>query len=166
MVPAAVMGLDIAQLLERAEEMVEGLFPSVPVEENPGVMLGYDSRVFAKHGRDKGDGCILARCGLLRRLAPNNSGRIDRQEGKGIIPVDCETVGYPTVYGTTELFVYIRLETARRKSRHCRQPASGQGIRSSRIAVNDLYDLGQNFSVGNLPRQWQNDPGSQSVRPA
>lgn len=146
MVPAAVMGLDIAQLLERAEEMVEACFPSVPVEENPGVMLGTILGVFAKHGRDKVT--IVSSPGVasfgawLEQLLAESTGK----EGKGIIPVDCETVGYPTVYGTDRVFVYIRLETAPEKNQDIavnRLERAGHPI--IRIAVNDLYDLGQEF---------------------
>src|SRR6266446_4778167 len=40
MVPAAIMGLDVARFLERAEEMAEACAASVPVEKNPGAVLG------------------------------------------------------------------------------------------------------------------------------
>src|SRR5258708_1460676 len=39
-VPAAVMGLDIAKFLDRTEQMVEACAPSVPLEQNPAVALG------------------------------------------------------------------------------------------------------------------------------
>src|SRR4029077_19529261 len=40
LVPAAAMGVDVAQLLDRTEAMVCACMPSVPVEENPAVVLG------------------------------------------------------------------------------------------------------------------------------
>ena len=40
MVPAAVMGLDVEQLLDEAERMQHGLRPGVPAAENPGLVLG------------------------------------------------------------------------------------------------------------------------------
>ena len=40
LVPAAIMGVDVAKFLDRTEEMVCACMPSVPVEENPGVVLG------------------------------------------------------------------------------------------------------------------------------
>jgi transaldolase/glucose-6-phosphate isomerase len=40
LVPAAVMGVDVAKLLDRTEEMVWACMPSVPVTENPAVVLG------------------------------------------------------------------------------------------------------------------------------
>src|SRR6266567_6485074 len=40
MVPGAAMGLDIPKFLDRTEEMVQACVASVPVEQNPGVVLG------------------------------------------------------------------------------------------------------------------------------
>ena len=44
LVPAAIMGVDVPKFLDRAEEMVQACMPSVPVEENPGVVLGLHPR--------------------------------------------------------------------------------------------------------------------------
>ena len=40
LVPAAIMGVDVVKFLDRTEEMVCACMPSVPVTENPGVLLG------------------------------------------------------------------------------------------------------------------------------
>ena len=54
LVPAAAMGVDVAKFLDRTEAMVCACMPSVPVEENPGVVLGCILGVAAKRfGRDK-----------------------------------------------------------------------------------------------------------------
>ena len=53
MVPAAVMGLDTKKFLDRAEEMVDACGAAVPVDENPGAMLGIILGTAAKQGRDK-----------------------------------------------------------------------------------------------------------------
>src|SRR6185437_9754373 len=52
-VPGAAMGLDIAKFLDRAEEMVKACGAAVPVESNPGVMLGLILGCAARSGRDK-----------------------------------------------------------------------------------------------------------------
>lgn len=146
MVPAAVMGLDIAQFLESAEEMVEACFPSVPVEENPGLVLGTILGVYANHGRDKVT--IIASPGLasfgawLEQLLAESTGK----EGKGIIPVDREAVGPPEVYGSDRLFVYIRLQAAPETSQDEAVDwleRAGQPV--IRLTVAELYDLGQEF---------------------
>ena len=53
MAPAAVQGIDVARLLERAAEMVMACGADVPAERNPGVKLGVILGVLAAHGRDK-----------------------------------------------------------------------------------------------------------------
>src|SRR5262249_57241425 len=40
LVPAAIMGVDVAKFLDRTEEIVWACMPSVPVADNPGVVLG------------------------------------------------------------------------------------------------------------------------------
>src|SRR5439155_24205894 len=52
-IPAAVMGLDVGKFLDRTEEMVQACAPSVPVEENSGVILGIVLGEAAQAGHDK-----------------------------------------------------------------------------------------------------------------
>src|SRR6266850_2784606 len=53
MVPAAIMGLDVARLLGQAEQMAHSCAASVPVAENPGLMLGVLMGVAARQGHTK-----------------------------------------------------------------------------------------------------------------
>lgn len=109
MAPAAVMGLDVAQMLERAKAMARACGPRAPVEENLGLVLGTILGLSANSGRDKVT--IIASPGLaafgawLEQLLAESTGK----DGLGMIPVDRETVGPPDVYGADRLFVYIRL---------------------------------------------------------
>ncbi len=146
MVPAAVMGLDVRRLLDRAEEMVHSCASCVPPEDNPGVVLGTILGILARDGRDKMT--LVVSPGIrdlgawLEQLLAESTGK----EGRGIIPVDREEVGPPEAYGADRLFVYVRLETA---------PDQGQdaavrrleeaGLPVVRIGVADPYDLGQEF---------------------
>ena len=75
-VPAAVMGLDVAKFLDRTEEMVEACAACVPVEKNPGVMLGIVLGAAAKAGRDK----ITHHC----VACDFRSGRVARTVDRGI----------------------------------------------------------------------------------
>src|SRR5207302_1313406 len=112
MVPAAIMGLDVARFLERAEEMAEACAASVPVEKNPGAVLGVTLGVLATHGRDKVTLIVspaIYDLGAWREpLLAESTGK----EGKGLIPVDREPLGPPEVYGADRLFVYLRLASA------------------------------------------------------
>jgi transaldolase/glucose-6-phosphate isomerase len=93
MVPAAVMGLDTQKFLDRTEEMAHACKSCVPVEDNPGVMLGIILGTLATSGRDKIT--ILASPGIsdlgawLEQLLAESTGK----EGHGIIPVDREKLG-------------------------------------------------------------------------
>ena len=146
MVPAAVMGLDVSRLLERAEEMAEACAASVPVEKNPGVVLGVTLGVLATHGRDKVTLIVspaLYDLGAwLEQLLAESTGK----EGKGLIPVDREPLGPPEVYGADRLFVYLRLASAPDEHQDPAVEAlEGAGHPVVRITLNDLYDLGAEF---------------------
>ena len=146
MVSAAVMGLDVSRLLERAEEMAEACAASVPVEKNPGVVLGVTLGVLATHGRDKVTLIVspaLYDLGAwLEQLLAESTGK----EGKGLIPVDREPLGPPEVYGADRLFVYLRLASAPDEHQDPAVEAlEGAGHPVVRITLNDLYDLGAEF---------------------
>jgi transaldolase / glucose-6-phosphate isomerase len=147
LVPAAIMGVDVAKFLDRTDEMVCACMPSVPVEENPGVVLGTILGIAAKQfGCDKLT--IIASPGIydlgawLEQLVAESTGK----EGKGVIPVDREAVGKPEVYGRDRLFVYLQLRSAP----DAVQDQSVEALERAghpvvTIALNDPYDLGEEF---------------------
>jgi transaldolase / glucose-6-phosphate isomerase len=146
MVPAAVMGLDTQKFLDRTEEMAHACKSCVPVDDNPGVILGIILGTLATNGRDKAT--IVASPGIsdlgawLEQLLAESTGK----EGHGIIPVDREQLGPPTVYGEDRVFAYLRLESAPDRTQDERVAALEQaGHPVVRIAVGDIYDLGQEF---------------------
>jgi transaldolase/glucose-6-phosphate isomerase len=112
LVPAAAMGIDVAELLDRTEAMVNACMPSVPVEDNPGVVLGTILGVAAKQfRRDKVT--IIASPGIaslgawLEQLIAESTGK----ESKGIIPIDREAPSAPDAYSADRVFVFLRLTT-------------------------------------------------------
>ena len=146
MVPGAAMGLDVDKFLQRTREMVKASQPIVPVAENPGVALGIILGTAARAGRDKVT--IIASRGIytlgawLEQLLAESTGK----QGKGIIPVDRESLGAPDVYGADRVFAYLRLESAPDADQDAKVDAiekSGQPV--VRIKVFDTYDLGQEF---------------------
>jgi transaldolase / glucose-6-phosphate isomerase len=146
MIPAAVIGLDVKKFLDRTEEMVEACASCVPVEENPGVVLGLILGSAAKAGRDKVT--IVASPGIfdlgawLEQLLAESTGK----QGKGIIPVDREALGAPDVYGKDRVFAYLRLESAPDSAQDAKVAALEKaGHPVIRITVVDSYDLGQEF---------------------
>ncbi|RFD19423.1 bifunctional transaldolase/phosoglucose isomerase [Komagataeibacter melaceti] len=110
LVPAAVAGLPLKLLLESALRGEKSCAASVPPAQNPGVVLGSVLGVAARDfGRDKVT--IIASPGIydmgawLEQLLAESTGK----DGKGLIPIDDETIGKPDVYGKDRVFAYLRL---------------------------------------------------------
>jgi transaldolase / glucose-6-phosphate isomerase len=146
MVPAAVIGIDVAKFLDRADEMVHSCASSVPPETNPGVILGAVMGTLAKEGRDKvtivASPAIYDLGAWLEQLLAESTGK----EGKGLIPVDQEPLAAPEFYGKDRLFAYCRLESKPDKAQDAAVDALEKaGHPVVRIAVKDIYDLGQEF---------------------
>ncbi len=146
MVPAAIIGLDVARFLDRTEEMVQACAACVPAEQNPGVVLGAILGTLGASGRDKVT--LVTSPGIsdlgawLEQLVAESTGK----QGKALIPVDGERLGSPEVYGDDRIFIYLRLESAPDKSQDAdvaRLEQAGQAV--VRIPVADTYDLGQEF---------------------
>lgn len=110
-VPAAVMGMDLSQLLESAQAMVKSCSPGISAHSNPGLVLGSILGICAKEGRDKVTvipSAKIASFGTwLEQLIAESTGK----QGLGIIPIDGETVGTTQNYGDDRVFVYLRLST-------------------------------------------------------
>lgn len=146
MVPAAAMGIDVAKFLDLAEEMVHSCAPSVPAENNTGVVLGTILGVLANQGRDKvtlvtspGIGDLGA---WLEQLLAESTGK----QGKGIIPVDLEPLAAPELYGGDRLFVYLRLSAAPDPAQDAAVEKLKQaGQPTVCIKVTDRYHIGQEF---------------------
>jgi transaldolase/glucose-6-phosphate isomerase len=146
LVPAAILGLDLKRFLDRTEEMVLACGPTVPVDQNPGAVLGAVLGTLGKSGRDKVT--IIASPGIsdlgawLEQLLAESTGK----QGKGLIPVDREKPGSPQVYGNDRIFAYLRLQTAPDSEQDSQVEAlanAGQPV--VRIDVANTYDLGQEF---------------------
>ncbi|MEM7591488.1 MAG: bifunctional transaldolase/phosoglucose isomerase [Cyanobacteria bacterium P01_A01_bin.83] len=146
MVPGAAMGVDMPKFLDITEEMVHSCAPSVPAEDNPGVVLGTILGVLANEGRDKitlvtspGIGDMGA---WLEQLLAESTGK----QGRGLIPVDLEPLGEPEVYGNDRLFVYLRLTPTPDPMQDAAMEKLAQaGHPTVCIAVKDRYHIGQEF---------------------
>ena len=147
LVPAAIMGVDIAKFLDRTEAMVCACMPSVPVNENPGVVLGSILGVAASQcGRDKltiiASPQIASVGAWLAQLVAESTGK----DGKGIIPVDREALAAPDGYGADRLFVYLKLLSSPDSAQDAAIDALEQaGHPVVRISLDDAYDLGEEF---------------------
>ena len=146
MVPAAVMGIDTKKFLGKAAEMVRACGAEVALEQNPGATLGVILGTAAKAGRDKVS--IITSPGIadlgawLEQLLAESTGK----NGKGIIPVDRESLAAPDVYGNDRVFVYVRLESAPDAGQDAQVAALEKaGHPVVRISMPDTYALGAEF---------------------
>ncbi len=146
LVPAALAGVDIRILLDRARAMTETCGPTVAVTQNPGLRLGAVLGELGSHGRDKLT--FYASAGFspfpdwVEQLVAESTGKI----GRGIVPVVGEPWLPPENYGTDRAFVTIDDRTPpdpALAAHAARLEAAGHPI--VRLRVLDPLDLGQEF---------------------
>ncbi len=152
MIPGAAAGVDVIELLDRAERMAHACAACVPAVDNPGLVLGAIIGTCATSGRNKLT--LVTSSGIhdfgawLEQLLAESTGK----QGKGVIPVDREPLGHARSYGEDRLFVYLSLAS----DADANADAGGlQGSRVKaledaghpvlRIRLDDAYDLGGEF---------------------
>jgi transaldolase/glucose-6-phosphate isomerase len=110
LVPAATAGIDVRSLISHTLSMVRSCGPDVPPHENPGVQLGLAMGLAGLEGRDKVTIFSSKAVGdfgaWVEQLIAESTGK----EGKGLIPVDGETLGDTAVYGDDRFFIDLRVE--------------------------------------------------------
>jgi transaldolase / glucose-6-phosphate isomerase len=146
LVPAAIIGLDVEKLLDRADTMRQACRPDASHFGNPGLYLGTVMGTLANRGRDKVTLVMappISTFGYwIEQLIAESTGK----EGKGILPVEGETLGAPAVYGDDRLFVYLRTDEGADPDQDAKlQTLEAAGQPVVRIALRDTYDLGAEF---------------------
>jgi transaldolase/glucose-6-phosphate isomerase len=146
MVPLAVMGRDVRDLLERTQTMVRSCGPDVPPEENPGAQLGLVLASLAKRGRDKvtivASPAVADFGAWAEQLIAESTGK----QGKGLIPIADEPPGAPEAYGSDRVFIYLRHPgSAARAQDEAIAALEKAGQPLVRIEIADPALLGQEF---------------------
>lgn len=146
LVPAALSGVDVAELLTRALRMAHACDSCVPVDRNPGLVLGAILGELALKGRDKVTFVVskeVATLGLwLEQLIAESTGK----EGKGLLPVSDEPLMAPACYGSDRLFVNIKVDGGADDGIEAKlRKIADAGHPVVTIVMADLYDLGQEF---------------------
>lgn len=146
LVPAALTGVDVHRLLDRAWRMAEASAFCVPERENPGLVLGAALGELALAGLDKAT--FLASPSLeafpawLEQLIAESTGK----NGKGIIPVVDEPPASPSAYGQDRFFVSICLDGDDSSSLDQRlKMLEAAGYPVIRIQLREKIDIGQEF---------------------
>jgi len=144
LVPAALVGVDVGRLLDRAIAIAGPPLEGGGADDasDPSAYLGAVMGAAARRGRDKVTLVLSPQIasfgGWAEQLIAESTGK----EGRGIVPVDGETLGHSDVYGADRLFVQLRLGQD-----DATDEALTQLVRSGhplvRIHLADAYDLGR-----------------------
>jgi transaldolase / glucose-6-phosphate isomerase len=149
-VPAALMGVDIKKLLDRAERTVHACSQVVPAGENPAARLGAILGECAKAGRDKltivADTKVESFGLWVEQLIAESTGK----EGRGIVPVAGEPLGAPGVYGDDRLFVSIAVGRPDSEVESKLKALEAAGHPVVYRTLTDTYDLGEEFFLWEL----------------
>ena len=148
LVPAALIGVDLEKLLDRAQVAACNCDGSnYPLEgDNLGGHLGAILGELAKTGRDKltlvTSPSVSSFADWVEQLIAESTGK----KGKGIVPVVGETLDTPDDYGDDRFFVRLRLQSDAAQDEALRVlEQAGHPVVT--LELNDLYDLGAQFFI-------------------
>ncbi|MGH9477905.1 MAG: bifunctional transaldolase/phosoglucose isomerase [Terriglobales bacterium] len=142
LVPAALLGVDVGKLLERAAAMAHAC--QADGDHNPGLQLGAALGAWAQEGHDKltfiASPELKSLGTWLEQLIAESTGKL----GRGIVPVAGEALGKPEVYGADRIFAQLSLGGTNNATGAA---LTGLGATSPvvQIALRDRYDLGAEF---------------------
>ncbi|MCG3175569.1 MAG: Glucose-6-phosphate isomerase [Candidatus Omnitrophica bacterium] len=107
LVPAALIGVDVAKVLASAKTMAARCAGSVDASENPAVVLGTAMAVLAESGRDKLTFALPRRLASFGDWAEQLVAESSGKEDVGIVPVVGEGSDKPGVYGADRFFAVM-----------------------------------------------------------
>lgn len=138
LVPAALVGADLAVLLERAQ--------AAAADHNAGAQVGAIMGALALAGRDKitflTSPALTSFGDWAEQLIAESTGK----EGKGIVPVVGEAVGVPAVYGEDRLFVHLKL-AGDGELDSAVSALTNAGHPTVTCTLQDVYDVGGQFML-------------------
>lgn len=149
LVPAALVGVDLERLLERAMDMAKECGVAVPVMDHPAFALGAAMGELARWpypGRDKLTLLTSAELAPFGAWAEQLIAESSGKEGRGILPVEGECLKDPKRYGSDRFFVYLRLDTSHNVDLDALAVALVKlGHPLIVLRLRDIYDLGAEF---------------------
>jgi len=143
LVPAAVAGVDLAGLLDRARQAAAACGPEVAAADDPGLQLGAAMGELARAGRDKltlwTSPSIAAFPDWLEQLIAESTGK----DNTGIVPVAGEPLGRPEAYGADRFFVTLEVAGEDAGVGDLLSALEAQGHPVARLTLADPLDLGR-----------------------
>ncbi|MDO8549991.1 MAG: glucose-6-phosphate isomerase [Ignavibacteria bacterium] len=141
-VPAALIGIDVAKLLKRADDSSKNSKVSDSLSGQLGTAIGE----LAKQGKDKLTFIISPQISFFGAWVEQLIAESTGKNGKGILPVDGESLEAPEYYSYNRLFLYIHLKDEH-KEREAVKKLSNAGHPVIEIILDDLYDLGEQYFI-------------------
>lgn len=146
LVPAATAGIDVRRLIDLSLSMMRSCGPDVPPHENPGVQLGLAMGAAGLEGRDKVTILASKKIADFGAWAEQLIAESTGKEGKGLIPVDGETLGDVGVYGNDRFFIDLRTEGESDAAHDAKLAALEKaGHPVVRIVMKSIDHIGQEF---------------------
>ncbi len=143
LVPAALAGVDVETLLDRADGMREMCGPAAPAGTNPGARLGVAIGAMATRGRDKLTLVSSPSLEVLARWVEQLVAESTGKGGRGVVPVTGEPLLAPEHYGDDRFFIYMRLEgDDNRATDEAIASIESAGQPVVRLEMRDAHDLG------------------------
>ena len=144
-VPAALMGVDVNKILVGAKEEVSFCKKSGEnISENISVIVGLIIGVLGKQGIDKLTYIISQEFSYIGAWIEQLIAESTGKGGKGILPVDLESVEFPEFYSNDRLFVYLKLKGDATYDKQVKELKSA-GHPFIDIELESIYDLGKEF---------------------
>ncbi len=145
LVPAALLGVDVERLLDGAEALAHASASCIPTQDNPGVWLGAVLSELAQAGRDKMTLAAAPAVAAFGTWAEQLLAESTGKEGRGIIPIDRESLGEPAAYGDDRLFVHLDVGNQADGLDERLRALEAAGHPVVRIRLASTYGLGQEF---------------------
>ncbi len=146
LVPAAAAGIDVRALVTNALSMVRSCGADVPPHENPGVQLGLAMGLAGLEGRDKVTIFSSKKIADFGAWAEQLIAESTGKEGKGLIPIDGETIGDASLYGNDRFFIDLRTADEEDRAHEAKLAALEKaGHPVVRIVLQSIDHIGQEF---------------------
>ena len=144
-VPAALVGIDIEKfLISTNTQVVESKKSGKEITKNTSAIIGVIIGALGKIGNDKLTYVIspeLKYIGAwIEQLIAESTGKV----GKGILPVDLESIENPEYYANDRLFVYIKLKNDKTYDKKVEKFKSA-GFPIIELELDNIFELGQQY---------------------
>ena len=145
LVPAAIIGIEVDDLLERAAQASRQCHAGVPPDLNPGLALGTVLGLLQRSGRDKVTILAPPRIAAFSLWAEQLIAESTGKEGRGLIPIGDEPIGEPAAYGDDRVLTVLRLRDDGSGFAGEVGALESAGIPTVSMQLDDLLDLAAAF---------------------